>query len=84
MKYLVYAFYPNLGMPIRITSYENRKEMLEYVSALRITDTPYVVQNVRDKNHPFIIYVDCADIGKEKMIEMLNEYYGEKDDKNRF
>ena len=74
MKYLVYAFYPNLGIPVRVLDFNRKREMFDYVSGLRLTDTPYAIQDVTNKDNPLMIEVEYADLGKKKMIEMLTEW----------
>ena len=79
MKYLVYAFYPNLGIPVRVTDYENKRDLFEYVSALRMCDTAYCIQDVSSKDNPLTIKVEYTpDVGRQKMIEMLSELWREE------
>lgn len=80
MKYLVYAFYPNLGIPVRVTDYTSTRDMYEYVSALRMTDTPYCVQDVSNKSNPTTIEVEYADISRKKMVEMLQDWAERKEE----
>lgn len=40
-RYLVFAYYPNLGIHCRVTDYSNKNEMYEYISGLRFCETPY-------------------------------------------
>lgn len=74
MKWLVYAFYPNLGIPVRVLDFNSKREMFDYVSGLRMTDTPYAVQDVTNKDNPLMIEVEYGDLGKKKMIEMLTDW----------
>ena len=74
MKWLVYAFYPNLGVPVRVLDFNRKKEMFDYVSGLRMTDTPYAIQDVTNKDNPLMIEVEYGDLGKKKMIEMLTDW----------
>ena len=76
MKYLVYAFYPNLGVPVRVLDFNRKREMFDYVSGLRMTDTPYAIQDVTNKDNPLMIEVEYGDLGKKKMIEMLTDWAG--------
>lgn len=55
MKRLVYAFYPNPGIPVRVTYYRSKIDMYEYVSALRMCNTSYCVTN---KNNPLTVEVE--------------------------
>ena len=80
MKYLVYAFYPNLGTPVRVVDFRSKRKMFDYVSGLILTDTPYAVQDVSDKDNPLVIEVDSAGLGKKKMIEMLTEWAERKEE----
>ena len=74
MKWLVYAFYPHLGIPVRVLDFNSKREMLDYVCGLRMTDTPYAIQDVSKKDNPLTIDVEYGDLGKKKMIEMLKEW----------
>ena len=74
MKYLVYAFYPNLGVPVRVLDFNRKREMFDYVSGLRMTDTPYAIQDVTNKDNPLMVEVEYGDLGKKKMIEMLTDW----------
>lgn len=74
MKYLVYAFYPNLGVPVRVLDFNRKREMFDYVSGLRMTDTPYAIQDVTNKDNPLMVEVEYGDLGKKKMIEMLKDW----------
>ena len=80
MKYLVYAFYPNLGIPVRVVDFKSRREMFEYISGLIMTDTPYAVQDVSNKDNPLTIEVNYGDLGKKKMIEMLTDWAERKEE----
>lgn len=80
MKWLVYAFYPNLGVPVRVTDYASKRDMYEYVSALRMCDTPYCVQDITNKNNPLTVEVEYGDIGRRKMVEMLQEWAERKEE----
>ena len=80
MKWLVYAFYPHLGIPVRVLSFNRKGKLIDYVSGLRMTDTPYAVQDVTNKDNPLMIEVEYADLGKNKMIEMLTDFVERKED----
>ena len=80
MKYLVYAFYPNLGVPVRVLDFNRKREMFDYVSGLRMTDTPYAIQDVTNKDNPLMIEVEYGDLGKKKMIEMLTDWAERKEE----
>lgn len=73
MKYLVYAIYPNLGIHVRVTGYETEEEMLDYVSALRMCDTPYLVQEIK-RWYPMMVDHDYAGLTRQKVVDYLNEY----------
>ena len=79
MKYLVYAFYPNLGIPVRVLDFNRKGELLDYVSGLRMTDTPYAIQDVTNKNNPLMVEVEYGDLGRKKMIEMLTDWAERKE-----
>ena len=74
MKWLVYAFYPHLGIPVRVLDFNRKGELLDYVSGLRMTDTPYAIQDVTNKDNPLMVGVEYGDLGKKKMIEMLTDW----------
>jgi len=80
MKYLVYAFYPNLGIPVRVLDFKSKMKMREYVGGLIMTDTPYAVQDVSNKDNPKMIEVGYADLSKKKMIEMLTDWAERKEE----
>ena len=43
-KWKVLAFYPDLGIKIRVTEYDSEKEMRDYVDGgCKIYETPYLV-----------------------------------------
>jgi len=79
MKYLVYAIYPNLGIHVRVTGYGTEEEMLDYVSALRMCDTPYLVQEFK-RGYPMMVDHDYAGLPKQKVIDYLNEYIERKEE----
>ena len=78
MKYLVYAFYPNLGVPVRVLDFNRKGELLDYVSGLRMTDTPYAIQDVTNKDNPLMVEVEYGDLSRKKMIEMLTDWVERK------
>ena len=81
MKYLVYAFYPNLGIPVRVTDYTSKRDMYEYVSSLRMCDTPYCVQDITNKNNPKMIDLMTSDeVGRDEMAQMLKEWAERKEE----
>ena len=80
MKWLVYAFYPNLGIKVRTVDFKSKMEMLDYVRGLRMTDTPYAVQDVTNKNNPLTVEVEYGDIDRRKMVEMLQEWAERKEE----
>lgn len=72
MKWLVYAFYPHLGIPVRVLDFNSKREMLDYVSGLRMTDTPYAIQDVTNKEKPRVVEIEYStEVGREKMVQML-------------
>ena len=81
MKYLVYAFYPNLGVPVRVLDFNRKGELLDYVSGLRMTDTPYAIQDVTNKDNPMMVEVEySSEVGREKMVQMLKEWAERKEE----
>ena len=81
MKWLVYAFYPNLGIPVRVLDFNSKREMLDYVSGLRMTDTPYAIQDVTNKENPLFVEVEYSvEVGREKMVQMLKVWAERKEE----
>ena len=80
MKWLVYAFYPHLGIPVRVLNFNRKGELLDYVSGLRMTDTPYAIQDVTNKDNPLTVEVEYGDLGKKKIIEMLTDWAERKEE----
>lgn len=81
MKWLVYAFYPHLGIPVRVLNFNRKGELLDYVSGLRMTDTPYAVQDVTHKDNPITVEVEySSEVGREKMVQMLKAWAERKEE----
>lgn len=81
MKWLVYAFYPHLGIPVRVLDFNRKGEMLDYVSGLRMTDTPYAIQDVTNRSNPKTIDLMTSDeVGKNEMAQMLKEWAERKEE----
>ena len=75
MKWLVYAFYPHLGIPVRVLDFNSKMEMFDYVSGLRMTDTPYAVQDVTNRSNPKTIDLMTSDeVGRDEMAQMLKQW----------
>lgn len=75
MKWLVYAFYPHLGIPVRVLDFNRKGEMLDYVSGLRMTDTPYAIQDVTNRSNPKTIDLMTSDeVSMDEMAQMLKEW----------
>ncbi len=64
------AFYPKLGIKVRTTEYKNRNEMYQYISGLRMCDTPYVAF---DTFTNIVLDKEVYDLGGEEMAKMLEE-----------
>lgn len=80
MKWLVYAFYPNLGIPIRVLDFNRKSELLDYVSGLRMTDTPYAIQDVTNRDKPMMIELEFSpEVGRSEMAQMLKEWAERKE-----
>ena len=43
--YQVFAFYPNIDLKVRVTEYKTKAEAYEYISGLRMCETPYIGQS---------------------------------------
>ena len=80
MKWLVYAFYPHLGIPVRVLDFNSKMEMFDYVSGLRMTDTPYAVQDVTNRSNPKTIDLMTSDeVGRDEMAQMLKQWAERKE-----
>lgn len=81
MKWLVYAFYPNLGIPIRVLDFNRKSELLDYVSGLRMTDTPYAIQDVTNRDKPKTVELEfSSEVGRSEMAQMLKEWAERKEE----
>ena len=69
--YQVFAFYPNLGIKVRLTEYSSTAEMYEYISGLRLCDTPYVAY----QNYKKMVDLETYDMTREQLAQMLSEYF---------
>ena len=74
--YQVFAFYPNLGIKVRLTEYSNTAEMYEYISGLRMCDTPYVAY----QNYKKMIDLGTCNMTREQMAQMLRDYFKNQSD----
>lgn len=70
MRYIVLAFYPNLGIKVRVTEYSRKNEMYEYIGALRICETPYIAMDTKTN-----ITLDMETYGedREKLAKLVEE-----------
>ena len=81
MKWLVYAFYPHLGIPVRVLDFNRKGELLDYVSGLRMTDTPYAIQDVTNKDNPLMVELGfSSEVGRSEMAQMLKEWAERKEE----
>lgn len=81
MKWLVYAFYPHLGIPVRVLDFNRKGEMLDYVSGLRMTDTPYAIQDVTNRDKPKMVELEfSSEVGRSEMAQMLKEWAERKEE----
>ena len=69
--YQVFAFYPHLGdaVKVRVTEYRTKGEAYDYISGLRMCDTPYLAH----KNGN-IFDVETYDLTREIMADMIEKY----------
>ena len=75
MKWLVYAFYPHLGVRVRVLDFNRKSELLDYVSGLRMTDTPYAIQDVTNRDKPKMTELEfSSEVGRKEMAQMLKEW----------
>lgn len=81
MKWLVYAFYHNLGIHVRVLDFNSKRKMFDYVSGLRMTDTPYAVQDVTNRSNPKTIDLMTSDeVGRDEMAQMLKQWAERKEE----
>ena len=81
MKWLVYAFYPHLGIPVRVLDFNRKGELLDYVSGLRMTDTPYAIQDITNKDNPLMVELGfSSEVGRSEMAQMLKEWAERKEE----
>lgn len=81
MKWLVYAFYPHLGIPVRVLDFKRKSELLDYVLGLQMTDTPYAIQDVTNKGKPKMIALEpSSEVGRNEMAQMLKEWAERKEE----
>ena len=81
MKWLVYAFYPHLGVRVRVLDFNRKSELLDYVSGLRMTDTPYAIQDVTNRDKPKMTELEfSSEVGRKEMAQMLKEWAERKEE----
>lgn len=81
MKWLVYAFYPYLDIHVRVLDFNSKREMFDYVSFLRMTDTPYAIQDVSHRDKPKMIELEfSSEVGRSEMAQMLKEWAERKEE----
>ena len=81
MKWLVYAFYPHLGIPVRVLDFNRKGELLDYVNGLRMTDTPYAIQDVTNRDKPEMDELEfSSEVGRSEMEQMLKEWAERKEE----
>lgn len=66
-KYYVYAFYTSF--PKRILGFNSKNECLDYISGLRLSQTPYLW--VEDGKNPKVIDVEYFNMSKEELIKQF-------------
>lgn len=81
MKWLVYAFYPHLGIKVRVLDFNRKGELLDYVNGLRMTDTPYAIQDVTNMEKPKMVALEpSSEVGRNEMAQMLKELAERKEE----
>ena len=70
-RYIVIAFYENLGIKKRVTEYSNKNDAYEYMGGLRLCDTPYLAFDVKKREIFDINLVEGYT--KDKMIKAVME-----------
>ena len=68
--YQVFAFYPNIPLKVRVTEYRNKAEAYEYISGLRMCETPYAAW----KGWKEMFDLETYDLTLEQMAEMIQKY----------
>ena len=68
--YQVFAFYPNINLKVRVTEYKTKAEAYEYISGLRMCETPYAAW----KNWKNMFDIETYDLTREIMAEMVQKY----------
>lgn len=81
MKWLVYAFYPHLGIKVRVLDFNRKGELLDYVNGLRMTDTPYAIQDLTNMEKPKMVELEpSSEVGRNEMAQMLKELAERKEE----
>ena len=68
--YQVFAFYPDLGVKVRVTEYKSQAEAYEYISGLRMCETPYAAW----KDWKEMFDLETYGLTREQMAEMVQKY----------
>ena len=67
--YQVFAFYPHIPM-VRVTEHRNKAEAYEYISGLRMCETPYAAW----KNWKELFDLETYNLTREQMAELVQKY----------
>lgn len=68
--YQVFAFYPYIGIKVRLTEYSKLEEMNQYIGGLRMCNTSYVAYN----NYKKMIDLGIFDTTREQMVQLLSDF----------
>lgn len=73
-RYIVLAFYRNLGIHCRITDYSSKNDAYEYIRGLRFCDTPYMAKDTKTG----AVFDRCNyDMTPEEMAALFIQDHGE-------
>lgn len=65
----ILAFYPRLGIKVRVTEHRDISEAMQYINGLIATETPYLALC-----HSKVIEVREFDMTREEMAELVEKY----------
>lgn len=67
-RYLVFCYYKHLDIPIRVTGYSTKQDMYEFLSGVRMCDTPY---QAIDQKEGRVIDRDFFGADEDEIAEMI-------------
>ncbi len=70
MSFLVFQFYPNLGIKVRVTEHKTKQDAYETINICRnYADVPYLAIDSKGK----IFDICTFDLTREQMAQMIEE-----------